>query len=461
MLGKLGSALKKTFDKIAGSIFLDKKTIDSVIKDLQRALLEADVNVALVSELSEKIKKAASEEKIKGKGIDRKEHLIKLLHDELLKMLGGEKKELNLSGKKQIKIMFLGLYGCGKTTTISKLALYYSKRGKNPCMIGLDVHRPAAPEQLEQLGKKIKIPTFIDKKEKNPMQIYKKYDEEIKKYDLILIDTAGRHSLDKSLIDEIKKLAKEISPDYVILVMPADIGQAAKSQAQEFQKALKINGVIITRMDSTAKGGGALTSCNEVNAPVYFIGTGEKSQDIEIFSPSSFISRILGLGDLESLIEKVKTATSLDEKRQKKLQKKLEEGKFSLRDLQEQLKSMSNLGPISKIAEMIPGLGSLGGKIPTELLGAQEDKLKKFQNCIDSMTEEEIENPEILEKQTSRISRIAKGSGTSTTDIRQLIKQYKMLQEFSKGGMPEDLSQGLSQKQLQKLAKKFGRKIRL
>jgi len=240
--------------------------------------------------------------------------------------------------------------------------------------------------------------------------------------------------------------------------MPADIGQAAKNQASEFQKALKIAGVIITRMDSTAKGGGALTACNEVNAGVFFIGTGEKPQDIEIFNPASFISRILGLGDLESLVEKVKTATEIDEKKQEKLKKKLEEGKFSLRDLQEQLKSMKSLGPLDKIAEMIPGLGK--AKIPTELLGAQEDKLKKWQHAIDSMTEEEIENPEILEKETKRISRIAKGSGTSTTDIRQLLKQYKMLKEFSSGGMPEDFSQ-LNQKQLQKLAKKFGRKIRL
>jgi len=457
MLSGFGSALKKTFDKIAGSIFLDKKTIDSVVKDLQRALIEADVNVSLVAELSEKIRKAASEEKIKGKAIDRKEHLIKLLHDELQEMLGGEKKELQL--RKKTKIMMLGLYGCGKTTTTAKLALYYSKRGKNPCMLGLDVHRPAAPDQLEQLGKKIKIPVFIDKKEKNPLKIYNKYKKQLESHNLILIDTAGRHGLDKDLINEIKTLKKEIKPDYVLLVMPADIGQAAKSQASEFQKACNIDGVIVTRMDSSAKGGGALTACNETKAPVFFIGTGEKMQDIETFSPSSFISRILGLGDLESLVEKVKTATEFDEKKQKKLQKKLEEGKFSLRDLQEQLKSVKSIGSLSKITEMIPGLGK--AKIPENLLGAQEDKLKKWQHAIDSMTEEEINNPEILEKQTSRLSRIAKGSGTTTSDIRQLLKQYKLLKEFTSGGEVPDLEKGLSQKQLQKLAKKFGKKIRL
>ncbi len=462
MLDSLGSTLKKAFDKITGSIFLDKKTIESIVKDLQRALIQADVNVSLVQELSEKIKQAASEEKIKGKGIDRKEHLIKLLHDELLQMLGGEKKEIVLE-KKQTKIMLLGLYGSGKTTTISKLATYYSKRGKKPAMLGLDVHRPAAPEQLEQLGKKIKIPTFIDKQEKNPLKIYKKYEKQLEDYDLVLIDTAGRHTLDKPLIEEIKTLGKEIAPDYIILVIAADIGQAAKKLASEFQQALNINGVIITRMDSSAKGGGALTACSETKAPVFFIGTGENAQDIETFNPSSFISRILGLGDLESLVEKVKTATDIDEKKQKALQKKLEEGKFTLRDLQEQLKSMGSIGSLSKIAEMVPGLGALVGKskLPENIFGNQEDKLKKWQHAINSMTEEEIENPEILEKQTSRISRIAKGSGTNSGDIRQLLKQYKLLKEFSQGGMPDDLSQGLSQKQLQKLAKKFGKKIRL
>ena len=460
MLSSLGNALKRTFDKIAGSIFLDKKTIDDVIKDLQRALIGADVNVQLVAELSKKIRESASEEKIKGKGIDRREHLIKLLHDEILNMLGGEKKELKVDGKK--KIMVLGLYGAGKTTTISKLAAYYSKRGKKCAMLGLDVHRPAASEQLEQLGKKVKVPVFINKKEKNPEKIYKSFKKNLEEYDIVFIDTAGRHSLDKNLTEEIKKLKEEINPDYVLLVMPADIGQAAKQQASEFQKACNINGVIITRMDSSAKGGGALTACNEVQAPVFFIGTGEKPSDIETFNPSSFISRMLGLGDLESLIEKVKSATEFDEKKQAKLKKKIEEGKLNLRDLQEQLKSMSNLGPLSKIAEMIPGLSK--AKIPENLLGAQEDKLKKWQYAIDSMTEEEIENPEILEKQTKRLSRIAKGSGTNTSDIRQLLKQYKMLKELTsgKGDLSDiDPSQGFSQKQMQKLAKKFGKKMRL
>ena len=458
MLSKLSSVLKKSFDKIAGAIFLDKKTIEAVVKDLQRALIQADVNVHLVKELGDKIKKHAQDGKIKG--IERKEHLTKLLHDEILNLLGKEKKEFEIKKGKQVKIMLIGLYGAGKTTSSAKIASYYAKRGFKVAMLGLDVHRPAASEQLEQLGKKTKIQTFTNKNEKNALKIYEQYKEQLKDFDLIIIDTAGRHDLDKDLTKEIESLNKEIKPDHKLLVIQADIGQAAKQQASEFQKAADINGVIITRMDSTAKAGGALTACNETNAPVYFIGTGEKINELETFSPKSFISRMLGLGDLEGLLEKVESA--VDEKSQKKLKQKLEQGSFSLRDLQEQLKSMKNMGSLSKIAEMIPGLGK--AKIPENMLGAQEHKIKKWQHAIDSMTEEEINNPELIEKQTSRLNRIAKGSGTTTTDIRQLLKQYKLLKEMATGAgdlSDIDPSQGLSQKQMMKLAKKFGKKMRV
>ena len=239
--------------------------------------------------------------------------------------------------------------------------------------------------------------------------------------------------------------------------MPGDIGQAAKKQASEFQKALAINGVIITRMDSTAKAGGALTACSETRSPVFFITTGEHINDIESFTPSSFISRMLGMGDLQSLLEKVNMV--VDEKKQKQMAERLQEGKFTMLDLYEQLKGMEGLGSLSKLKNLIPGLGN--AKIPENMLENQEDKLKKWKFAISSMTKEEIENPEIIEKQTSRISRIAKGAGINTSDVRALLKQYKMIKEFAKGRMPEDLSQGLSQKQMMKLAKKFGRKIRM
>jgi len=456
MLENLGSALKKGFDKIAGAIFIDKKTIESVVKELQRALIQADVNVHLVKELGDRIKKAAENEKIKE--IEKREHIIKVLHDEILTLIGGEKKELKLKKGQQNKIMLLGLYGAGKTTTTSKLAAYYSKRGFKTAILGLDVHRPAASEQLEQLGNKIKIKTFVNKSEKNPLKIYEQYKKELEDYDLVIVDTAGRHSLDKKLVKEITELSKKINPDYILLTIQADIGQTAKQQASDFQKACNINGIIITRMDSTAKAGGALTACSETNAPVYFIGIGEQASDFETFNPKSFISRLLGLGDLEGLLEKVESA--VDKKSQKKLKEKLEKGEFNLRDLQQQLKQMKGIGSLSKIAEMIPGLGK--AKIPENLLGTQEDKMKKWEHAINSMTDEEINNPEIIEKQTTRLSRIAKGSGTTTSDIRQLIKQYKMLKEMTQGGEMTEInpSQGLSQKQMMKLAKKFGKKMK-
>ncbi|MAG02893.1 signal recognition particle protein [Candidatus Pacearchaeota archaeon] len=456
MLNSLSSALKKGFDKIAGAIFIDTKTIELVVKDLQRALIQADVNIHLVKEIGDKIKKEAANEKIKG--IEKKEHITKILHDEILHLLGDEKHELTLEKGKNNKIMLTGLYGAGKTTTTSKLASYYAKRGFKTAMLGLDVYRPAASEQLEQLGKQNKIQAFTDKNEKDPLAIYQKYENELKDFDLVIIDTAGRHSLDEELVSEIKNLNDKIKPDYKILTIQADIGQAAKDQASKFQETIDINGVIITRMDSTAKAGGALTACNETNSPVYFIGTGEKASDFETFNPKSFISRMLGLGDLEGLLEKVQSA--VDEKSQKNLKSKLEEGKFDLRDFQEQIKQMGNMGSFSKMIEMIPGLGK--AKVPDNLLGAQEDKLKKWQHAIDSMTQEEIENPEIIEKETSRLGRIAKGSGTTTSDIRQLIKQYKMLKDLTQGGELQDLdpSQGFSQKQMMKIAKKFGKKVK-
>ena len=449
MLEKLGDLLKRTTNKIANAIFLDKNLVDSVIKDLQIALIEADVNILLIKELSDKIRKAALDERIKG--IEKKEHIIKLLHDELISILG-KYKPLTLK-KEQNRILLLGLYGAGKTTTIAKLGNYYAKRGSRVALIGLDVHRPAAPEQLKQLAEKNKLQCFIDTKEKNPIKIWKNFEKKIKDYNLILVDTAGRHTLDKELVEEIKNLGKEIKPTEIILIMPADIGQAAKKQTQEFLEAIKITGVIITRMDSTAKGGGALTACAETKAPVYFITTGEKINDIEEFNPESFLSRLLGMGDLETLMEKIRSVT--DEGKTKKMQEQISEGKLSLEDVIEQVKAMGSLGGFEKIKSMIPGFGN--AKIPENALEDQEAKISKWEHIIKSMTKEERENPEILEKETSRISRVAQGAGVHGSDVRSLIKQYKMLNEIVSSGKGMDMSQGLDQKQMMKLAKKFGK----
>jgi signal recognition particle subunit SRP54 len=457
MLEKLSGVLKKATDKIANAVFLDKNLVASIVKDLQRALIEADVNVQLVLEITGKIKKAALDERVKD--IEKKEHIIKLLHDELLVILGESKEITLLSDKKKQNIfMMLGLYGAGKTTTISKLALYYSKRGQKVCAIGLDVHRPAASEQLKQLCDKQNIACFTDDPEnalKDPIKIWEKYKKELEKYSLVLVDTAGRDALDSELIKEIKAISKAVKPTETFLVMPADIGQAAKKQAATFKDAVKITGVIITRMDSTAKAGGALTACAETQTPVVFLGTGEKPHDLELFNPESFLSRLLGMGDLQSLIEKVKSAS--DPKKLAEAQKRLESGKLTIDDVISQVSAMGELGSMDKILEMIPGLGKAKEKIPKEQLEQQEQKLKKWEHIAKSMTPEEKNNPELLEKQTSRISRIAKGSGTTTTDVRTLIKQYKMLQEMVKS--QSAMSEGkLDQKTMMKMAKKFGRK---
>jgi signal recognition particle subunit SRP54 len=460
MFEKLGEILRKATDKIANAIFLDKNLVESIIRDLQRALIEADVSIVIVKNLSDKIRKAALDERIKG--VEKKEHIIKLLHDELTTILGEHKELKPIKEKgKQNKIMLLGLYGAGKTTTVAKLGNYFAKRGNKVALVGLDTHRPAAPEQLKQLAEQHKISYFIDTKEKNPVKAWKKIEKsgKLKRYDIIIFDTAGRHTLDNSLIREIKDLAMKINPTETILIMPADIGQAAKKQSQEFKQAVNISGVIITRMDSTAKGGGALTACAETKAPVYFITTGEKINDIEAFNPKTFLSRLLGMGDLQTLIEKIRSVT--DKKSQKKIQKKLEQGKISLEDVVEQARSLNTLGGFEKIKGMIPGFLKVKDKIPENVLENQETKISKWEHIIKSMTSEEKENPEILEKQTSRISRIAKGAGTHTSDVRSLLKQYKMLNEMMKGGMTDmDMSKGMSQKQMMKLAKKFGKKVR-
>lgn len=452
MLEKLGSMLKKTTDKIANAIFLDKDLVESIVKDLQRALIEADVNILLVKQLSEKIRKTAFDERIKG--IEKKEHLIKVLHDELVSILG-KSKELTLT-EKQNRVMLLGLYGAGKTTTIAKLGNYYAKRGKKVALLGLDVHRPAATDQLKQLAEKNKLNCFVLPGEKNPEKIWKTFEKDLEKFDLIMIDTAGRHTLDKELIEEIKGLNKKIKPTETILVMPADIGQAAKNQAAQFQEAVNISGVIITRMDSTAKAGGALTACAETHAPVYFITTGEKINDIETFNPEAFLSRLLGMGDLQTLLEKIRSVT--DEGKQEEIQKRIQEGKISLTDVIEQVKSMNSLGGLDKIKSLIPGFGS--AKIPEGVLENQQAKVAKWEHIIKSMTKQEIENPDLLEKETTRIGRVAKGAGVNNSEVRSLLKQYRMLSDMVKSTSGMNMEAGMNPKQLQKLMKKFQGKIK-
>ncbi len=443
VLEKLGSSLRSALDKVAKALFVDKKLVNELIKELQRALIQADVNVRLVMELSERIRKRMFEEKIPG-AIPKKDYLVKVVYEELVKLMGDKSKQLEIKKKPTI-VMLIGLFGSGKTTTAGKLAKYYKKRGYKVAVVQTDTYRPAAYEQLEQLAKKVGVVFYGNKNEKDAIKICQQLKPKISKYDLVIIDTAGRDALSDDLIKEIEKLTVCFKPDERLLVISADIGQAAQRQAEEFHKSCKITGVIATKMDGTARAGGALTACAATSTPIVFIGVGEKLNDLELFRPKNFVGRLLGMGDIETLLEKTEEAIS--QEKAEELGKKFLSGEFNLIDLYEQMLAMKKMGPLNKLLDMIPGMSKL--QLPKDLLESQEGQLEKWKHAMDSMTKFELENPENIS--LSRAERIAKGSGTLVSDVRQLVKQYKKakkLTKYFKGSKPD--------KKLEKLMKKIG-----
>ncbi len=439
MLDKLSSNLKNAFEKVKNSLFVDDKVINELIKDLQKALLSSDVNVKLVFQLTKNIKERIKKEKTPP-GLSKKEHLIKIVYDELVKFLGEEQKTLDLQ-KKPSFIMLVGLFGSGKTTTAGKLARYYKNRGYKVATVQTDTWRPAAYEQLKTLSEQSNVDFYGIKGEKNAIKIFETYKEKYNNYDIVIVDTAGRDALSEELIEEIKELKQKIQPSEVLLVINADIGQAAEKQAKTFHEAANVTGIIITKLDGTAKAGGALTACAVSGAKVAFIGTGEKITDLETFDPEGFVGRLLGLGDLKGLLEKVEEAFKQEDVED--LQKKLLKGEFNLIDLYEQMKAMKKMGPLSKVLELIPGFSSI--KLPKEALQDQEKNIEKWKYILDSMTKEELENPEIIT--ASRIERIHKGSGTEYSDVKMLLKQYKQskkMVKMLKGQNPKKLQRMMS-----------------
>lgn len=422
VLENLASSLRTTLKKIATAPYVDSNLIKDVVRDIQRALLQSDINVKLVLKLTKRIEERALTEKPPA-GMSSKNHVIKIVYEELVNILG---KGRDIPLKKQI-IMLVGLYGQGKTTTAGKLARYFQKKGMSVAMISGDVHRPAAYDQLVQLGEKIGVFVYGELGEKRAAKIVREGIEKLKNYDIIIVDTSGRHSLEDDLIDEMKRIANVAKPDEKFLVLDATIGQTAGSQAKAFHDAIQITGVIITKMDGTAKGGGALSAVQATKAPVVFIGTGEHIDELEKFDPPRFISRLLGMGDIKALVERAEGV--IDEKKAEDVAKKMMTGKFTLKDLYEQMDMLSGMGPLRKIIDLLPS--QFTGKVSKGQMDMTQEQIRKYKVIMDSMTEEELLNPKIIK--SSRIRRIAIGSGCETADVRALLKYYNRTRKMIKG----------------------------
>ncbi len=419
VLDSLSSSLKSIIRKVSGASYIDKDTIKEVTKDIQRALLKADVNVKLVLKLTNTVQERALNEKPPA-GMTNQDYIIRIIYDELLKILG---ENVNFEMKPQT-IMLVGLYGNGKTTTAGKLAKLFIKKGFSAGLIAADVHRPGAYEQLYSISKDINSKFYGEKGEKNALKIVKngikELDTKIK-----IIDTSGRDSLDEELINEVKEIKEKINPDNVLFVIDATLGQQAGPQAEALNNAVNINGVIITKMDGTGKAGGALSAVAEIKSPVYFIGTGEHMDDLEIFNPKKFLSRLLGMGDIDALMEAVKETNITEEEAEASLEK-LMSGKFNLMDMYDVWEKFSKPGLLKKIFGSLPMAKLPGGnKIDESQIDRADEKLKLYRVILDSMTYDELENPDLLN--AKRIKRVSIGSGKEESNVRELLKEYRAM----------------------------------
>ncbi|MHC3128540.1 MAG: signal recognition particle protein [Candidatus Bathyarchaeota archaeon] len=431
VLDRLGSSLNDALKKIFRAPVMDEKTVKELVRDIQRALLQADVNVKLVLEVSKRIEERALKEKVPP-GVSRREHVVKVVYEELTRFLGEKPASIKIEPGKRKILMLVGIQGSGKTTASGKLAKYFQKRGLKTALVCTDTYRPGAYDQLKQLAGRINIPVYGEPKEKNAVKIALRGLKQFKDYDLVIVDTAGRHKEEKSLIAEMKRLEKAIKPDEAILVIDGTIGQQAAVQARALHEATPIGSILVSKLDGSARGGGALSAVAAIGAPIKFISAGEKLGDIEPFIPSRFVGRLLGMGDLQSLVEKVRDA---EVKVPEKKVRAFLSGKFTLMDMYEQFESMKKMGPLKHLLKMIPGMSY---NIPEEQMNMAEDALKKWRVIIQSMTPKEREKPKILS--SSRIRRVARGSGTTEKEVKELIKQYnnmrKMMKSFRRKKLP-------------------------
>lgn len=417
----LKNSLRNTIMKIRGAPIVDKKLVDEFCRDLENALLAGDVNLDLTLSMTESIREKALRDHI-PMGVSRKNYTLKVLYDELTDLLGKRYTPLHLNPEEFSVLMFIGIQGSGKTTSIGKVANYFQKRGYNIGVIGGDTFRPGALAQLQQYLTLIKVEVFGDESEKKATKVIKKglkYFKEKKKVNLVLIDTAGRHKEEKSLLKEMQKIAGIARPTEIILVVDATIGQQAQSQADAFNRATSIGSIILTKMDGSAKGGGAVSAVAITGAKIRFYGEGEKIQDLVEFNPTRFVGSLLGMGDIEGLIQTVNEA--FNEEDAIELRDAFKKGKLTLRHFKMQMESAANQSSIGKIVSKIPGISALTGKEP--MLEAEGQKnMKRFIAICNSMTEEELDNSRMIKGQ--RIQRIAKGSGTSPQEVKLLLNQF-------------------------------------
>lgn len=419
------SGLKEAVKKFFTSTSSYEQSIEEFVKDLQRILIKSDVNVKTVFELSNKIKKRALEEK-PPTGVSRRDWFIKIVYEELVHLLGGEEEISFLPKKKPYIIMLVGIQGSGKTTTAAKLAWYYKSRKFKVGLVAADTFRAGAYEQLKQLSEKVQAMFWGNPNEKDATKLSLEGVKELTANgaEIIIIDTAGRHGYgeEQSLIDEMKKIAEAVKPDEVIFVLDASIGQKAADIAKKFHEATPIGSIIVTKLDGTAKGGGAISAVAATGAKIKFIGTGEKIDEIEPFRPKNFVSRILGMGDIEALIDRIYAISN--EKELEKLTEDIMSGNLNMRVIYKQIQQIRNMGPLEKILKMIPGL-SMALPEDSDKLKISEEKMDRWLSIIDSMTFEELQKPELVEKEKSRQKRIALGSGTTIDDVKELLAYYE------------------------------------
>ncbi|ESQ22471.1 MAG: Signal recognition particle GTPase [uncultured Acidilobus sp. MG] len=407
-----------------------EESVNEFIRDLQRELIRADVNVALVKQLTDKVRERALKQE-PPPGVSRRDWFLKAVYDELVSLFGGEGEPRVMPRKLPWVILLVGVQGSGKTTTAGKLARYYSSRGLRVGLVSADTYRPGALEQLKTLAQQAGV-MFYGEQSGQAEEIAKRGVSELlsKGAQLVIVDTAGRHGYgdEVGLLEEMKRVAEAVRPDEVMLVIDAAIGQRAYDIARRFHEATPVGSIVVTKLDGTARGGGVLSAVAATGARVKFVGTGEKIEELEPFNPQGFVARVMGLGDIRALLERVREAEA-EERAVKVVEEDIAKGRVTMRTIYAQLKSIRRLGPLSKLLEMLP-TASLPVKVGDEQVKLGEEKIRKWLHIIESMTYEELDDPEIIDR--SRMRRIALGSGTTVADVKELLTYYRSVKAMLK-----------------------------